>query len=95
MEAWDQDAFAVKLDYARRKPSQSLETFRRLRQENYELLRGLSPETFARTGNHAERGSISLLELVKLVAAHPESHAQQIRRVRDAFKARKSAQPQQ
>ena len=95
LEAWDQDAFAMRLDYARRKPSQSLETFRRLRHENYELLRGLEAEAFARTGNHAERGLISLLELVKLVAADPESHAQQIRRVRDAYKARRAAQAQQ
>ena len=92
LEAWDQDAFAARLDYAKRKPSQALETFRRLRQENYELLRSLTPETFCRTGSHVERGVISLLELVKLVAAHPESHAQQIRRVRDAYKAQRSAQ---
>jgi hypothetical protein len=94
LEAWDQDAFAMRLDYARRKPSQSLETFRRLRQENYELLRGLGADAFARTANHGERGTLPLLELVKQVAAHPESHARQIRRVRDAFKANRSAQPQ-
>jgi hypothetical protein len=91
LEAYDQDAWAERLDYSRRKPSQSLETFRRLRQENYELLRGLQAEDFGRTGNHTERGIISLLELVKLVAAHPETHALQIRRVRDAFKAQKTS----
>lgn len=95
LEAYDQDAWAGRLDYERRKPSQSLETFRRLRQDNYELLRGIAPEAFARTGNHTERGVISLLDLAKLVAAHAESHAVQIRRVRDAFKAAKAAQPRQ
>jgi hypothetical protein len=92
LEAYDENAWAARLDYDKRKPSQSLETFRRLRQENYELLRGLAVDVFARTGNHTERGLISLLELVKLIAAHPETHALQIRRVRDAFKAQKAAQ---
>jgi hypothetical protein len=92
LEAFDGEAWADRLDYARRKPSQSLETFRRLRQENYELLKALPPDAFARTGNHTEKGSITLLQLVKLIAVHPEDHAQQIRRIRDAFKAEKSAQ---
>ena len=48
--AFDQDAWTRNLDYARRKPKQSLETFRRLRAENYELLRGLAAEAYARTG---------------------------------------------
>src|SRR5688500_17193707 len=38
LQAFDQDAWAVNLDYARRKPSQSLETFRRIRADNHELL---------------------------------------------------------
>jgi hypothetical protein len=95
LEAYDQDAWASRLDYERRKPSQSLETFRRLRQDNYELLRGIAPAAYARTGNHTEQGLISLLDLVKLIAAHPESHAVQIRRVRNAFKAARAAQPRQ
>lgn len=92
LEEYDENAWAARLDYEKRKPSQSLETFRRLRQENYELLRVLPVEAFSRTGNHTERGVLSLLELAKLIAAHPESHALQIRRVRDAFKAQKAAQ---
>src|ERR1017187_6695160 len=35
--AYDQDAWTKNLDYARRRTEQSLETFRRLRAENYEL----------------------------------------------------------
>ena len=38
--AFDQDAWARNLDYARRKPKQSLETFRRIRAENYESAQG-------------------------------------------------------
>src|SRR5512138_3140305 len=35
--AMNQDEWAANLDYVRRKPKQSLETFRRLRAENHEL----------------------------------------------------------
>ena len=87
LEAWDQDAWASRLDYARRKPSQSLETFRRIRAENYELLRELPAEAFGRTGVHSERGRLTLLDLLRIYASHAESHEQQIRRVRQAFKA--------
>src|SRR5712671_3752929 len=46
--AFDQDAWTRNLDYAVRKPKQSLETFRRIRAENYDLLKGLPPEAFER-----------------------------------------------
>jgi hypothetical protein len=91
LEAYDQDAWAARLDYSKRKPSQSLETFRRVRQEIYELLRDAPATAFARTGYHTERGTITLLDLVKLIAEHPENHAQQIGRVRSEFKAQKNA----
>jgi hypothetical protein len=91
LEGYNQEAWAANLDYTRRKPSQSLETFRRIRAENYELLRGLSQEAFGRTGRHSERGSMSLLDLVRIYAEHAENHARQIRRVRDAYKAQRSA----
>jgi hypothetical protein len=95
LEAFDGDAWAGRLDYANRKPSQSLETFRRIRHENYELLRGLDASAFARTGNHTERGAVTLLDLLKMLAEHPENHARQIRSVRDAFKAKRNAEKQQ
>ena len=84
--AFDQDAWTRNLDYARRKPKQSLETFRRLRGENYELLKGLPEEAYVRTGNHSERGPISLRFQAELLAAHAESHARQIEAVREEYK---------
>src|SRR6266567_8612396 len=44
--AYSQDAWTANLDHARRKPKQSLETFRRIRAENYELLKGLPEAAF-------------------------------------------------
>src|SRR5262252_4261261 len=63
--AFDQDAWARNLDYSRRKPKQSLETFRRIRAENYELLKALPESAFERTGNHSEDGPTTLLRLVE------------------------------
>lgn len=84
--AYDQDAWAERLDYRRRRISQTIETFRRIRGENYELLRPLPEETFRRTGVHSERGPLSLLDLVRIYAEHAEKHAVQIRTLREAYK---------
>jgi len=90
LEAFDQDAWAKNLDYARRKPSQSLETFRRIRGENYELLKDLPEAAFERAGIHSERGLVTLRQLLELVAAHAESHAAQLRARRAEFKTFKA-----
>ncbi len=87
--AYDQEAWAKNLDYARRKPKQSLESFRRMRAENYELLKDLPEATFARVGNHSERGSITLRGQLELLAQHAESHARQMQAVREEYKKAK------
>ena len=83
--AFDQDAWARNLDYARRKPRQSLETFRRVRAENYELLKGLPETAFARAGNHTENGPMTLLRLLEGNAGHSEAHARQLQEIREEF----------
>jgi hypothetical protein len=87
--AFDQDKWTQNLDYAKRKPKQSLETFRRVRAENYELLKDLPPAAFQRTGNHTERGPVTLLSLVEGYADHAESHARHLMELREQYKARK------
>jgi hypothetical protein len=89
--AYDQNQWAANLDYARRKPSQSLEMFRNIRAESYDLLKGIPETAFQRVGQHSERGPITLLSLTDLMARHAEKHAQQIRDVRAAFKQAKAA----
>ena len=83
---FDEQAWAVNLDYARRKPSHAIETFRRTRAENYDLLNGLPPEAFLRPGVHSKNGPLTLLDLVKGYAEHAESHVGQLRGVRAAYK---------
>lgn len=84
--AFDQEAWARNLDYARRKPKQSLESFRRVRAENYELLKELPESVYARTGNHSERGPITLQFQLELLAQHAESHARQMQAIREEYK---------
>lgn len=86
---FDQNAWARNLDYARRKPKQSLETFRRLRAENYALLKDLPEAVFERIGTHSEAGPMTLRALVERNAAHTESHARQLQELRDAYRAAK------
>jgi hypothetical protein len=87
--AYDQAAWARNLDYARRKPKQSLETFRRLRAENYELLKALPESAYERTGNHTENGRVTLRQLLEGYAHHAESHVRQLQELRDTYKKSK------
>lgn len=87
--AFSQDAWTANLDYARRKPKQSLETFRRIRSENYELLKGLPESAFERAGNHTENGRVTLLQLLEGYASHAETHARQLQEIREAYKLAK------
>jgi hypothetical protein len=87
--AYDQDAWTHKLDYARRKPKQSLETFRRVRAENYELLKDLPADAFARTGNHTENGPMTLRQLLEGYAGHAEAHARQLQGIREEYQKAK------
>ena len=84
---YDEKAWAEKLDYATRKYSASLETFRRARAENYELLKDLPENAWSRPCVHSKEGPMNLDTLLRIYAEHAEKHAMQIRRVRDAYKA--------
>jgi hypothetical protein len=83
---FDGDAWARNLDYGRRKISQALETLRRTRADNYELLAGLPEEAWSRTGNHSELGTVTLAGLLRHAAEHAEDHARRIREVRARFR---------
>lgn len=87
---FDQELWARNLNYSRRKLKQSLETFRRLRAENYELLKDLPESAFERAGNHNEAGRMTLGALVERNAQHAESHARQLQALRDEYKKSRS-----
>jgi hypothetical protein len=84
--AFDQDKWAQNLDYSKRKVKQALETFRRIRAENYELLKDLPAAAFERAGHHTERGRLTLGEMLEGYAAHAESHARQLQEIREEYR---------
>lgn len=86
---YDEKAWAENLDYGRRKLSQAVESFRRTRAENYELLKGLSESDFSRPATHSKFGPTTLLGLLKTYAEHAENHVIQLRNVRQAYKESK------
>jgi hypothetical protein len=93
LQGFDQNAWAEKLDYEKRKISQSLELFRVLRHSNYDLIKDLPEAAFARTGNHSKRGQMSLLDFTKLFAEHVENHVQQIAAIRAAYRESRAKRP--
>lgn len=92
LTAFDEGAWATRLDYARRKPAQSLETFRRMRGENFELLKGLPPETWERCGNHTTAGRLTLGAVLRIYVEHAENHARQMESVRAEYRKSKGKQ---
>src|SRR5579862_553616 len=64
LTSFDEKAWAQNLDYARRKPTQSLDTFRRLRAENYDLLKALPESAFERSGIHTSNGPMTLRNIL-------------------------------
>lgn len=90
---YDEQAWATKLDYHRRKFSHALESFRRTRGENYELLKPLPEEIYGRTGVHSRTGPMTLKDLLLMYAEHAEGHARQIQQVREAYKLHRSQTP--
>ncbi len=87
---YDEGAWANKLDYAARKLSQAVETFRRTRAENHELLKAQPAEAFSRAATHSKYGPTTLGALLKTYAEHLENHVLQIRAARQAFKESKT-----
>jgi hypothetical protein len=86
LAAWDQEAWASKLDYDKRKISQALEIFRVLRSANFDLLKDQPETAFVRQGTHTKRGPISLKDMLRIYAEHIENHVKQIQSVRAAYK---------
>jgi hypothetical protein len=92
LQSFNGEEWAEKLDYHRRKLSQVIETFRRLRTDNYELLKDLPEGAFARTGTHTEAGNMSLFDVLKSNTEHVEEHVQQLKRTRAAYREHRAQQ---
>jgi DinB superfamily len=81
LSAFDQDEWARLGDYASWQPSDSLQLFRLLREANLRMLSHLTADEWNRYGVHAERGKISVRDLVRHMAGHDMNHLDQIRAI--------------
>jgi DinB superfamily len=58
----------------------AVELFRLLRKANLRMLGSLSPEQWEHSGEHAERGKLTVADIARHMAAHDINHLQQIER---------------
>lgn len=77
--AYDQDAWAIKLDYHSQDPQIALALTRLVRQATYDFIKDLPDEVWANIGVHPEyQDPYTFERWLKIYANHPRQHAQQI-----------------
>jgi uncharacterized damage-inducible protein DinB len=86
LQGFDQDLWAQLGAYESWKAHEALSLFRLLREANLRMLSTLSPEQWERSGNHIERGNITVRELARHMAAHDINHIRQIERLLQEFR---------
>ncbi len=86
LAAYDQDQWVRNLDYQHLDATVALATFGMLRESTVPILRKLPAESWARKGNHEERGPITLLDMLKTYAEHGDRHLGQILRNKQLLK---------
>lgn len=87
--AYDQDAWANSMHYAKRKAKDSIAQYRAFRESNIALLKALKPEQRELFGIHSERGQESVTLLSDMMAGHDLNHIRQIAGILHPPKAKK------
>jgi hypothetical protein len=83
---YDQDRWAVALDYHRQDPDAHLALFRQLRATTYEVIRHLPPSAWVNTVVHSENGVMTMDDWLQVYADHPHAHIRQMREVAERWK---------
>lgn len=81
LNGFDQELWAKLGDYASWDTRQALELFRLLREANLRMLGSLSPQQWERSGNHVERGKLTVRDLARHMAAHDVNHVKQVEKL--------------
>lgn len=85
IQGYDQEVFAVRLNYNDRDIAPALDAFRSARANTAQLLDSMSEADWKREGTHSESGSYSAEDWLRIYAAHAHNHAGQIRRLRETL----------
>ena len=80
LSGYDQNLWYRLGDYDSSDLQQSLAQFRLLREANLRMFGRLTPDDWLRCGIHAERGRLTMKDLVTQAAGHDLSHLQQVER---------------
>jgi hypothetical protein len=89
IQSYDQDEFAIKLQYSKRPIEPSMKAIEAAIQTTSQILDLMRQEDWKRSGEHAEIGPYPVEKWLEIYAAHARNHADQIRETRAAFKERK------
>ena len=81
LSGYDQNLWYRLGDYDSRDPLESLAQFRLLREANLRMFARFTQDEWQRSGIHAERGRLTLTDLVAQAAGHDLSHLQQAEQV--------------
>ncbi len=82
LEPYDPDAFAKDHDYLGRTLEEMIGALREFRADTVALLTSLVNWNWARSGQHLERGRVSIRQLVEHMIEHEHEHLEDIRRLR-------------
>lgn len=78
LAGFDQDLWARLGNYGAWAPHDALDLFRLLREANLRMLASLMAEQWERSGQHAERGRLTVRDLARHMAAHDINHLEQV-----------------
>jgi DinB superfamily len=78
IQGYDQDRWAISLDYHHHPVASALATVAAVRANTTALIRRLPEDAWARKGTHTESGPYSAEEWLRIYAEHLEIHARQI-----------------
>jgi hypothetical protein len=79
LPGFDDELWSIERDYRGQDPTETMEDFRRLRQEHVHFLEALPPDAWARPGTHGYYGEITLHWMEDHVTEHDQEHLQQAR----------------
>jgi hypothetical protein len=85
LQGLDEGQVALDNNYAQAAPAECLIRYRENRAKLVSFLRSLSPEQWARSGNHTELGPITITAQAVLIAAHDGYHREQTVRYVSGF----------
>jgi len=89
--AYDQDAWAARLNYHQQSTEDALELFKWLRHTTFNLIRALPDAVWSNTATHPEHGSMSFERWLEIYEEHPRKHIAQMRQNHEAWKALQAA----